>query len=99
MTNDSNTQLTYLSWRKIWNEDYLRDGSSNYGATMDFVGNQPYSYEPWNGNNQRTNGYVNIDTNWQAHTNSSIIIYHRTDLDQAQSDEAYYISHSQLYIR
>jgi hypothetical protein len=99
MTNDSDTQLTYLTWRKIWNNDYLRNTTSNYGATMYFYGNQPYSYEPWNGNNQLTNGYVDIDTNWQPHTNSSIKVYHYTGLDQGSSDEAYYISHSQLYIR
>ena len=99
MWNNAQTELTYLSWRKIWNEDYLRNTTSNYGATMYFYGDQPYSYEPWNGNNQRTNGYVAIDTNWQPHSNTNIRIFHRTDLDQGQSDEAYYISHSQLYIR
>ena len=66
---------------------------------MYFRGDQPYSYEPWNGNNQRTNGYVEIDTNWQPHTNSNIRVYHRTDLDQAQGDEAYYISHARLSYR
>lgn len=99
MTDDSNSQNTYMSFRKTWNRDYLNTPATFNGAMLRFVPNQPYSYEPWNGNNQRTNGYAVIDTNWQPHTINSITIYHRTDLNQAQSDEAFYISHSKLYIR
>jgi hypothetical protein len=93
------SERTYLNWRKVWNDDFIKNVSASYGGMIRFYGNQPYSYEPWNGNNQRTNGYVEVDTNWQPHDQSSIRIFHRTDLNQAASDEAYYISHSKLYLR
>jgi hypothetical protein len=91
--------LTYASWRKSAGNAYLDSVSTNYGTTLNFVSGVDYSYEPWNGSNDATNGYADFDSNWQNHSASSIRIFQRTDLDQAQSDEAYYISHATLWIR
>jgi hypothetical protein len=90
---------TYASWRKTWNRNYIDNASVNYGATINFITGIDYSYEPWNGSNDSTMGYVDFDSDWQDHNASSIRIYSRTDLNQGQSDEAYYISHATLWIR
>jgi len=97
--NSGSGTRTYASWRKTWNRNYIDSPSTSYGATINFVNNIDYSYEPWNGSNDPTMGYVDFDSGWQPHTDSSIRIYQRTDLDQGQSDEAYYISHATLWIR
>lgn len=98
MWNNGQSQINYVEFRKTWNNPYLDSVGQYNGGTVSFVANQPYSYEPWNGNNQPTNGYAVIDTNWQSHSNSNIRIFHRTDLDQGAGDEAYYISHATLWI-
>lgn len=97
--SSSSGTRTYASWRKTWNRNYIDNASTNYGASINFTANVDYSYEPWNGSNDPTMGYVTFDSNWQSHSASSIRIYQRTDLDQGQSDEAYYISHATLWIR
>lgn len=97
--SSSSGTRTYLNWRKIWNDDFIKNVNASYGAKIKFYSNVPYSYEPWNGNNQRTNGYVEVDTNWQPHDATSVRVYHRTDLNQSRSDEAFYISHSKIYLK
>ena len=98
-SSGSTSTRTYASWRKTWNRNYIDSASTSYGATINFQSGIDYSYEPWNGSNDSTLGYVDFDSNWQPHTDSSIRIYQRTDLNQGQSDEAYYISHATLWIR
>jgi hypothetical protein len=99
-TGDSSSgTLTYASWRKTWNRNYIDSASVSYGATINFISGIDYSYEPWNGSNDSTLGYVDFDSDWQNHSSNSIRIYQRTDLDQGASDEAYYISHATLWIR
>lgn len=73
------------------------------GTTVSWHGNRFYSYQPWGGNrtaeNGGANGYIIMDTGWYAHALSSFTARHVLGADQAQSDEAQYISHVKLWIR
>jgi len=82
-------------------------------TTTSYRGGKYYSYSPWGSNTLGTpgggsgdqslgptgNGYVITNTGWYAHTNSTFYAKHYTPLDQAITDEAYYITHVKLWIR
>jgi len=68
-------------------------------TTVSYYGNKWYSYAPWNSNLNSCDGYAKVTTDWYAHTSSNFTAEHYTGLDQAQSDEAFYISHVKLYLR
>ena len=48
---------------KTWNRNYIDNASASYGASINFTANVDYSYEPWNGSNDPTMGYVTFDSN------------------------------------
>ena len=96
--------VRFASWRKIWNENRFRelvgnhDSSETGGATLLARFNNDYSYEPWNGSNDSTMGYIRFSSGWIPHTASSVTVDHRTDLNQGRGDEAYYISHARIRV-
>lgn len=55
-----------------------------------------YSYAPWGTSNDTKDGYVVFNTGWFDHTASTVIIDHVLGHDQAQTDEAMYLSHVHL---
>ena len=74
------------------------------GTTLNWHGNRWYSTAPWGGvgrapDNLGGNGYFVIDTGWYAHTPSTFSARHLSNVDQAQADEAVYLSHVRLWIR
>lgn len=101
-TNDSGEVL-----RLRWTKQYLTApaiSSQAAGTTASWNGNRFYSYAPWAGsatlsNDQQRNGYFVIDTGWYSHTLSTFSARHYMGADQAQADEAMYLSHVKLYIR
>ena len=61
-----------------------------------------YSYRPLGMQNQSysiTNGYNTITTKEFNYSSSSITIEHQTQLNQDITDEAFYVSHSTLYLK
>ena len=56
-----------------------------------------YSYAPWPG--ATVDGYIVFDTGWINHTASTFTAGHYNGLNQAQSDEATYISHVRFQTR
>lgn len=93
----------FANWRKIWNENRFRELNTNHDASR----TSPvalarfgidYSYEPWNGSNDSTMGYVKFSSGWIPHTSSSLQVVHYTGLDQGRGDEAFYISHAKVQI-
>jgi len=74
------------------------------GTTVSWHANRFYSYAPWGGPSRTVlpdggNGYVIMDTGWYSHTSSTFTARHVLGADQAQLDEAQYISHVKLWIR
>jgi len=74
------------------------------GTTVSWHANRFYSYAPWGGSSRTVlpdggNGYVIMDTGWYAHSLTSFTARHVLGADQAQTDEAQYISHVKLWIR
>lgn len=91
------------NWRKIWNENRFREmncdhNQSETSPVLLARFNVDYSYEPWNGSNDSSMGYIKFSSGWRQHTSGSISIEHYTGLDQSRGDEAYYISHAKLEI-
>jgi hypothetical protein len=74
------------------------------GTTLSWEGNRWYSTAPWGGVGRAPeglggNGYFIIDTGWYAHTPATFSARHLTNVDQAPTDEAVYLSHVRLWIR
>ena len=74
------------------------------GTTVSWFGNRYYSYAPWGGSTRVTdnggaNGYVVIDTGWYSHSLSTFSAQHDLGANEAQTNEAQYISHVKLWIR
>jgi hypothetical protein len=100
--NGAGTETERLRMRKTYNVPPSYDLISS-GTTVSWNGNRFYSYTPWGGNtvypNGGGNGYVIMDTGWYAHSLSSFTARHELGANQAQSDEAQYISHVKVWIR
>jgi hypothetical protein len=73
------------------------------GASISWHGNRFYSHMPWGGNTTRENnggnGYLIVDSGWYSHALSSFTARHVLGADQAQADEATYITHVKLWVR
>jgi hypothetical protein len=101
-SNSSGGDITQAQWYKSTTTAPYNLSTFN-NTTFNWKGNQYYSYAPWGGSNTVRevggNGYAIINTGWYSHNSSSFIAKHYTPLDQAITDEAYYISHVRLWIR
>jgi hypothetical protein len=69
------------------------------GVIASWSGPQTYTYRPWANGYYGQDGYLSIDTGWYSHTANSFTARHVMGADQAQSDEAEYLSHVQVYLR
>jgi hypothetical protein len=102
VTNTAGSEVRYAYWTKPFGPPANLSIAS--GTTFSWVGNRWYSYAPWGGSdrqydNNGANGYAVINTGWINHSASSINIRHYIGANQAQSDEAGYLSHVKLWIR
>ena len=65
--------------------------------TSSWSGVQPYSYRPWGESGNATlDGYLDIDSGWIAHTSTTLTVRHSMGANQAQSDEAMYLTHVEV---
>jgi hypothetical protein len=107
-TNNSGTEVEWARFQK----QYRRPPFSitmGSGATYKWFGERYYSYAPWGGSSTTyegsdtdaagANGYMVLNTGWVNHTANSISFRHYIGADQAQSDEAGYLSHVRMWIR
>jgi hypothetical protein len=70
----------------------------NYENTTSTWNPANYSYSPFS-NNTSTNGYSTITTKEFNFTSNSISIEHNTNLNEGLNNEAFYMSHSVLYLK
>lgn len=109
-SNSTSTgMLTQVQWYKSWTTGPYNWSNFN-STTSSWKANQLYSYSPWgtyymqngfqgSGSNQPGgNGYLQVDTGWYSHTASTFTASHYTPLDQAITDEAFYISHVKVWL-
>jgi hypothetical protein len=65
--------------------------------TTSWSGPQQYSYRPWGeSGNATVDGYLVIDSGWIAHTSTTLTVRHFMGANQAQSDEAMYLTHVEV---
>jgi len=91
-------EVNRANWRKVWTSP-PNSISKASGTTANWSGQREYSYDPWNGEIDINNGYMTVDTGWYSHSDSTFSARHYTELNQAQSDEAFYVSHVKVWIR
>lgn len=88
--------VTYLEFtRNLYNAS--SSTTVNKCAVFQWVDNNGYSYSPFPGSGLR-DGYYIVDTGWINHTSGSVSITAYFAADQAQSDEAVYITHARLAV-
>ena len=103
ITNTAGTEVNQLTFTKVSGSPPVASSVAS-GVTTSWQGNRWYGTAPWGGSgrvleNNGANGYWDINSGWFAHTASTISIRHLLGADQAQSDEAMYLSHVKLWIR
>jgi hypothetical protein len=98
VTADNNSQQEFIRWTKSY-------GNNNIGGivqgtalfpnnTYTYYNAQSYSYSPLG--YSTNNGYVTVNSGLYSHTRSNLTANFYTGLDQATSDESYYISHVKI---
>ena len=94
---DGSSEGEVLTFTKVYNAA----PNVSYAAsplTTSWSGHQTYSYRPWAGGSYGADGYLNIDSGWLAHTSNTLTVRHYMGADQAQADEAMYLSHVEVLI-
>jgi hypothetical protein len=97
-TNSSGSEVLRAQWTKVYNTQPSVSTLAS-GSSFTFKTGQTYSYRPWGNGTNGNDGYASFSSGWYSHTASTFSARHYTGLDQAASDEAYYISHVKLYTR
>jgi hypothetical protein len=94
---DGSSETEYLTFTKIYNAapnvSFARDN-----LTTSWSGHQAYSYRPWGGGVYGADGYMTVDSGWVNHTSATLTVRHFMGADQAQADEAMYLSHVEVLI-
>lgn len=67
-------------------------------GTYTWSGSKTYTYRPWAGGAYNADGYIIVDSGWVNHTASSFTARHVMGADQAQADEAEYLSHVEVQL-
>jgi hypothetical protein len=96
-TNSAGTEIEQVRFFKLYSTNGVNYQVTNTGVTTAWSGSQSYSYAPWSGSS--VDGYATIDTGYYEHTASSFSARHYFGADQAQDDEAMYLSHVEVYLR
>jgi hypothetical protein len=100
LMNSTGTETEFLRFTKTWNA-VPSISVLESGATATWSGAKTYTHTPWTTatGNPTIHGYYVFDSGYYNHTSTSFTARHILGADQAQADEAMYLSHSQLWIR
>lgn len=98
LMNSSGTETEFWRFTKTYNTDPSTSVLQS-GATATWNGGKSYTYRPWANGAYGKDGYVVFDSGYYDHTSTSFTARHVLGADQAQADEAEYLSHVQLWIR
>ena len=72
--------------------------SASNRRTYTWSGSKTYTYRPWAGGAYNADGYIIVDSGWVDHTASTFTARHVMGADQAQADEAEYLSHVEVQL-
>jgi hypothetical protein len=98
LMNSSGAETEFWRFTKIYNSTPSTSVLQS-GATATWSGSKTYTYRPWGNGAYGNDGYVVFDSGYYDHTSTSFTARHVCGADQAQADEAHYLSHVQLWIR
>jgi hypothetical protein len=100
LMNSSGTETEFLRFTKLWSGNPTTVLLES-GATATWSGAKTYTHTPWTTatGNPTIHGYYVFDSGYYNHTSTSFTARHVCGADQAQADEAQYISHVQLWIK
>jgi len=96
LTNSAGTYDRFFTWTKSLSAAPALS-FSKAGASATWSGKKSYSYLPW-GSGSAQDGYYILDSGQYEHTADSFSARHYLGADQAQADEAMYLTHVQLYL-
>jgi hypothetical protein len=97
VTNQTGNEVELLRFTKQYNL-VPNISVQKVGVSATWSGHQTYTYRPWGGGNYGADVYLTIDSGWHPHTGSTLTIRHVMGADQAQADEAEYLSHVEVDI-
>jgi hypothetical protein len=95
--NSSGGETEALRFTKIYNAAPVASVVGS-GVSWNWSGARPYTYRPWANGAYGNDGYITVDTGYYDHTAASFTARHVMGADQAQSDEAMYLSHVQVWL-
>lgn len=92
---NGSTETEVLTFTKVYN---AAPSVSLAGGqlTTSWSGHQTYSHRPWGNGVHGADGYLDIDSGWIDHTSSTLTVRHFMGADQAQADEAMYLTHVEV---
>jgi hypothetical protein len=97
ITNQTGNEVELLRFTKQYNL-VPNISVQKVGVSATWSGHQTYTYRPWGGGNYGADGYLTIDSGWHPHTGSTLTVRHVMGANQAQADEAEYLSHVEVDI-
>jgi hypothetical protein len=90
--NSSGTESEILRFTKQYNQTPSISVAASPG-TYTWSGGKTYTYRPWAGGAYGQDGYIIVDSGLVNHTSTTFTARHVLGADQAQADEAEYLSH------
>jgi hypothetical protein len=98
LMNSAGTETEFWRFTKIYNAAPSTSVLQS-GAAATWSNPKTYTYRPWGNGTYGNDGYVIFDSGYYDHTSTSFTARHVCGADQAQADEAMYLSHVQLWIK
>lgn len=95
--NSSGGETEILRFTKQYNLSPSISIAASPG-TYTWSGSKTYSYRPWANGAYNADGYIIVDSGWVDHTASTFTARHVMGADQAQADEAEYLSHVEVQL-
>lgn len=95
--NSSGTETEVLRFTKIYNAPPSASIIGS-GTTVTWNGGRSYSYRPWANGSFLQDGFYDVDTGYYSHSSSTFTARHVMGADQAQADEAEYLTHVQVFL-
>jgi|688.fasta_scaffold33173_5 hypothetical protein len=95
--NSGGGETEILRFTKVYNASPSISIASLPG-TYTWSGPKTYTYRPWAGGAYNADGYIIVDSGWCDHTSSTFTARHVMGADQAQADEAEYLSHVEVLL-
>lgn len=97
LTDNAGTYQRFFTWTKV----YSAAPSFSFiktGATQTWSGAKTYSYRPWANGTYGADGYSTLDSGYFSHTQSTFSARHYMGADQAQADEAMYLTNVAVWL-